>query len=357
MRVYVEFPEELDVPEWSARYRRGEVPDLTPYGLHQLADADLTVHYRAPLRNAALRWLARKVRGRLGQTEVVAEALGVARERRRGADVLLCMDERTGLPAALTPNAPPVVSGLAWLDSPHTLNRTHAKLAGRALRRMAAVFTQTPGLAPDLVADWELTPERVHEITLGIDAEFYAHQPWPVSATNRFVVASAGDDRLRDHRTLIAAIRLLRADGIDATLELATTSPVDLPAELGTLHARRMGGEMRQVYRRSTVVAVALVPNKVGSGLTVVLEAMASGRPVVVTANPGMAGYVEHGVSGLLVPPNDPASMASAIGGLLADPVRARQLGRAGRAAVEARFTSRHMAADLADLLHRAIEA
>jgi glycosyltransferase involved in cell wall biosynthesis len=357
VRVYVEFPEELDVPDWSARYRRGEVPDLTPYGLHRLADANLTVDYRSPLRGAALGWLARKVRGRLGQTEVVAEALGMARIGRRGADVLLCMDERTGIPAALTPNAPPVVSGLAWLESPHSLNRAHAKLAGRALRRMAAVFTQTPGLAPELVSGWDLAPERVHEITLGIDADFYAHQPWPISARGGFTVASAGDDRLRDHPTLVTAIRQLRAGGIDVTLELATTSPVELPGELGTLHARRMGGEMRHVYRRSTVVAVALAPNKVGSGLTVVLEAMASGRPVVVTANPGMSGYVEHGVTGLLVPPEDPAAMATAIGTLLADPLGARDMGLAGRAVVEARFTSRHMAADLADLLYRTIEA
>jgi glycosyltransferase involved in cell wall biosynthesis len=195
----------------------------------------------------------------------------------------------------------------------------------------------------------------VHEITLGIDADFYTQQPWPISARNTFVVASAGDDRLRDHATLVESIRLLRKAGTDATLELATTSPVELPEELGTLHARRMGGEMRQVYRRSTVVAVALAPNKVGSGLTVVLEAMASGRPVVVTANPGLDGYVEHGVTGLLVPPKDPAAMAQAIGELLADPVRARAMGRAGRAAVLARFTSRHMAADLAGLLHRTI--
>jgi hypothetical protein len=49
--------------------------------------------------------------------------------------------------------------------------------------------------------------------------------------------------------------------------------------------------------------------------------------------------------------------MASAIGKLLADPVCARDMGRAGRAAVQSRFTSRHMAEDLADLLYRTIEA
>jgi glycosyltransferase involved in cell wall biosynthesis len=169
------------------------------------------------------------------------------------------------------------------------------------------------------------------------------------------VVGSAGDDRLRDHATLIAAIRRLRDDDMGARLELATTRPVELPTELGVLHARRMGAAMREVYQRSTVVAVALVPNKVGSGLTVVLEAMASGRPIVVTANPGIAGYVEDGVTGLLVPPGDPDALADAIGGLLADPERAMAMGRAGRAAVEQHFTSRQMANDLARLLRRTI--
>ncbi|HEX3785662.1 MAG TPA: glycosyltransferase family 4 protein [Pseudonocardiaceae bacterium] len=352
MRVYVEFPEELDVPEWSARYQRGEVPDYTPYGLHQLARAGVTVHYRAPLRSPALGWVARKVRNRLDGTEVVAEAIGMTSGQRREADVLLCMDERTGVPAALTPNAPPVVSGLAWLANPCALSRTHARFARRALHRMAAVFTQTPGLAACLARDWELPPERVHEITLGIDADFYPAQPWPVAGRT---VASAGDDRLRDHATLIEAIGRLRAAGTAAHLELATTRPVDLPAELGVLHARRMGAAMRGVYQRSSVVAVALAPNKVGSGLTVVLEAMASGRPIVVTANPGMAHYVEDGVTGLLVAPGDPDALAAAIGELLADPRRAMAMGRAGRAAVEQRFTSRQMATELGDLLHRTL--
>jgi phosphatidylinositol alpha-1,6-mannosyltransferase len=49
--------------------------------------------------------------------------------------------------------------------------------------------------------------------------------------------------------------------------------------------------------------------------------------------------------------------LADAVGGLLADPERARAMGRAGRAAVEQRFTSRQMAAELADLLHRTIGA
>ena len=82
--------------------------------------------------------------------------------------------------------------------------------------------------------------------------------------------------------------------------------------------------------------------------MTVVLEAMASGRPVVMTANPGIDDYIEHGVTGLLVPPGDVDAFTDALVSLLADPQRAREMGRAGRAAVEERWTSDHMAGHLA---------
>jgi glycosyltransferase involved in cell wall biosynthesis len=113
------------------------------------------------------------------------------------------------------------------------------------------------------------------------------------------------------------------------------------------VHARRMNAAMRGLYRRASVVAIALRPNPQGSGLTVALEALASGRPVVATDNPGMDTYVEHGRTGLLVPPGDVDAMADAIGELLTDPVRAEEMGAAGRKEVEQRFTSAHMAADL----------
>jgi glycosyltransferase involved in cell wall biosynthesis len=60
-----------------------------------------------------------------------------------------------------------------------------------------------------------------------------------------------------------------------------------------------------------------------------------------------MDTYVDHGRTGLLVPPDDPAAMADAIGALLSDPERAAEMGEAGRKEVEARFTSAHMAREL----------
>jgi glycosyltransferase involved in cell wall biosynthesis len=64
----------------------------------------------------------------------------------------------------------------------------------------------------------------------------------------------------------------------------------------------------------------------------VALEANAVGRPVVATRVGGLASVVHDGVTGVLVEPRDPPSLAAAIQGLLDDPVRATAMGAAGRA-------------------------
>lgn len=71
----------------------------------------------------------------------------------------------------------------------------------------------------------------------------------------------------------------------------------------------------------------------------VLIEAMAMGKPVVATASGGVPEVVVDGETGLLVPPADPAALAEAVRALLEDPVRRRQLGEAGRARAEAKFS------------------
>lgn len=64
----------------------------------------------------------------------------------------------------------------------------------------------------------------------------------------------------------------------------------------------------------------------------VVLEAWSAARPVVAAASQGPTELIEHGVTGLLVPKDQPDPMAAAIAGLLAEPARAAALAAAGRA-------------------------
>ncbi|WP_082012435.1 glycosyltransferase [Belnapia sp. F-4-1] len=64
----------------------------------------------------------------------------------------------------------------------------------------------------------------------------------------------------------------------------------------------------------------------------VVLEAWSAARPIVAAAAEGPAALIRPGQTGLLVPKEDPAALAAAIRGLLADPVAAAALAEAGRA-------------------------
>jgi glycosyltransferase involved in cell wall biosynthesis len=64
---------------------------------------------------------------------------------------------------------------------------------------------------------------------------------------------------------------------------------------------------------------------------TVVLLAMAAGRPIIGSAIGGIPEQIDDGVTGLLVPPADPSALAKAIVALARDPGRREALGAAGK--------------------------
>jgi glycosyltransferase involved in cell wall biosynthesis len=74
-------------------------------------------------------------------------------------------------------------------------------------------------------------------------------------------------------------------------------------------------------------------------------EALASARPVVATAVNGVPDLVEHGATGLLVPPADPEGAARAVGWLLDHPVEAARMGRQGCWQVRTTFAPQSMCA------------
>ena len=83
---------------------------------------------------------------------------------------------------------------------------------------------------------------------------------------------------------------------------------------------------------------VAVLPShREAQGLSI-LEAMALSRPVVASAVGGIPEMIEHGRTGLLVPPRNPEALASSIVRLLTDHPYADTLGRAGRDLVHERF-------------------
>jgi glycosyltransferase involved in cell wall biosynthesis len=87
------------------------------------------------------------------------------------------------------------------------------------------------------------------------------------------------------------------------------------------------------------------------------LEAMAFGLPVVVTDVGGMREMVVNGVTGLLVPPNEPVAFADAVIRLLARPDLRASMGKAGAERVRARFTAEREARELGNLLGQLVAA
>src|SRR5690606_21310588 len=71
-----------------------------------------------------------------------------------------------------------------------------------------------------------------------------------------------------------------------------------------------------------------------------VFEAMAARKPLVATRVGGIPALVEHGESALLVEPDQPEALAGALVEVLSNPAHAARLGMAGRARLEAEFTT-----------------
>lgn len=145
----------------------------------------------------------------------------------------------------------------------------------------------------------------------------------------------------RDYPTLVRAM-----EGVDATLVVAAYSPWvserqhGAPSNPSSVHVTvtqtgAMG--LRELYARAALVAVPLVEGYSQAGSLVVYEAMAMGKPVVVTATEGQRalGAVRHGETGYLVAPGDVAGWREAVRYLLHHPEEAARMGRRARQVVE----------------------
>jgi glycosyltransferase involved in cell wall biosynthesis len=112
----------------------------------------------------------------------------------------------------------------------------------------------------------------------------------------------------------------------------------------------RFLGHREDVPRLMAAADVVVLPSAYEGLPNVVLEAMRYRKPVVATAAPGTTEVVVDNETGLLVPVGDVMLLARAIRDLVRDPMRARRLGEAGRARVEASFRADTMIAQFANL-------
>lgn len=202
---------------------------------------------------------------------------------------------------------------------------------------------------------YQLDINRTSIFRFGIDLNFWAPDAG-LDEEARTTVLSVGSDPARDFPTLIAA-------DLKAPLQIATRLKLDVPPGRdievfsGSYHGSAITDTvLRSMYCNAAVVAIPVQNVFQPSGYSVSLQAMACGRPVVLTDFRGLwdrDAYVS-GENCMLVPPGDPEAMAQAVNDLLSDPDRRAAMGQAARRTAERVFALSRMDEDALGLVTQA---
>lgn len=271
--------------------------------------------------------------------------------------------------ARLRNRRPPVVfteHGRHFPDFP----RPKRKVANRLLMEKRDRVVAVGRSVKQALIDNEGIPGRKIEIILnGIDTDRFAPSPATrekvraelgVGPRGYLVLMVARLDPIKDHLTAIRACT--RAADVVPGLRLVLVGDgPERPAIEAFVREHRLEGLVELLGTRSDVArllpaADTLLLTSVSEGIPLtVIEAMAAGLPVVSTDVGSVADVVSHGVTGLLAPARDDATLADHLARLGRAPVLRVAMGDQGRARAVAEFSEAAMAERYADLIDAAL--
>ncbi len=262
--------------------------------------------------------------------------------------------------------------GLPFVASYHTelgeyaMHLTGDRLAAGVTRRAVRwfysqaqrVYVPTRATGQGLLEEG-IDPSRVYLFGRGADLEAFspAHRSWTarqrMGGRGATVVLYVG--RISREKGLLALARAFRraaATRPHLQLVLVGDGPYreELARELaGTRHrflGPLTGGSLASAYASADMFCLPSATETFGQ---VVLEAAASALPAIVTDRGGAQESVEHGVTGLVVPADDPAALAAAIGRLADDPTGCGLMGARAREAAGRRHGWNEVLSGLVD--------
>ena len=188
------------------------------------------------------------------------------------------------------------------------------------------------------------SPQKVTLAPCGIDTDLFRPEPEP--AGDYVVCVARFSDPRKNVRLLLDAFAMLRKKSDDLPdLCLIGDPPSDESQQylqsLGLAGKVRLigpkaGEDLAALFRNA--LFFVLSSNEEGLGI-VILEAMASGLPVVSTACGGPATAISEGETGFLTPVGDVAALAAAMEKLLVNPALRTRMGQAGRRIATERFS------------------
>jgi rhamnosyl/mannosyltransferase len=241
------------------------------------------------------------------------------------------------------------------------LPRLYRRIHGRMLARASAIIVtsealarQTPALAPH-EAKWRVVP-------IGTDTSVFRpdgsrpDDPAPLLFVGKPRVYKGLDDLMR-------ALARLPGVRLDIVGEGPQTPQVRAWAEASGVadRVRFLGelanGDLAARYRGASLVVLPSNCRTETFGI-VLIEAMACGCACLTTeVGTGTSWVVQDGVTGRVVPPCRPDRLAAALGEMLADPARLRQMGAAGRERVARLFTQEAMVAGVEQVYRACVGA
>ncbi len=258
--------------------------------------------------------------------------------------------------AARAAGVPSVVNALAGLgflaSSPSLKARLLRPVVGRALRgalrgEHSRLIVQNPDDRAVLLSTGTVQAAQVL-LMGGVGVALDEFAPGPEPPGPPIVLLPARMLWSKGIGSFVDAARTLRHQGVQARFVLAGRADPENPAAVpvAQLQAWATAGviewwghreDVADVLRQSAVVCL---PSTYGEGVPRgLLEAAATGRPIITTDTPGCRDVVHHGVNGLLVPPGDAAAFTAAVERLLRNPELRARFGAAGRARAVAEFS------------------
>jgi len=216
--------------------------------------------------------------------------------------------------------------------------RRRLPLAGLRLGRLLDhVLCLSEQSRLELESQYGISPSHITVLGSRVDTEFFKPDP-SVSIARQ--VCSAGAVN-RDYATLVDAVRTLEVPTKIAadTAWRYSAGEMTLASLPDFVEMRSWGSyvNLRKLYAESAVVVVPL-ERAMLSGVTVVLEAMAMGRPVILTHNPYVTDFLRDGENGFFVQKGDAAGLREKIAYLLDHPQEAERVGARAREWVLERY-------------------
>jgi sugar transferase (PEP-CTERM/EpsH1 system associated) len=253
-----------------------------------------------------------------------------------------------GLVAARFARVPVVIHGEHGTLQLRPRQRWAQRFAWAAADRVLSVSSR---LADRMARETGFPRERIRVIRNGVDLTRFgsvdhsaARAALGLSGTSRSVVTVGRLVPVKDHATLLQAFARVHRDDPAAVVVVAGDGPLREPlaaraAALGVDHCVRFLGHRPDVELVLAAADVFVLSSESEGLSNTILEAMASGLPIVATRVGGADELVLDGETGQLVAPHSPSELAQALARLLGDPMLRRSMGAAGRARVEAEFS------------------